>query len=64
MFANKRLKIPLSDRYELFRIDELEKGKRKEGFNLRVFDTNTGSSRSVNNVSEGESFFISLSLAW
>ena len=61
--ANRRLK-PMSDgRYELFRQED-SLGKRSNTFlNLEVLDNYTGHRRPVGNLSGGESFKASLSLA-
>ncbi len=61
--ANRRL-LPMSDgRYELFRQKD-SVGKRSNSFlNLEVLDNFTGHRRPVGNLSGGESFQASLSLA-
>ena len=61
--ANRRL-IPMSDgQYELFRQED-SLGKRSNTFlNLEVLDNYTGQRRPVGNLSGGESFKASLSLA-
>lgn len=61
--ANQRL-LPMSDnRYELFRQTDSEEKKSNTALNLEVFDNFTGHRRSVRNLSGGESFQASLSLA-
>ena len=61
--ANKRL-LPMSDgQYELFRKDDSEDRKSKTILNLEVQDNFTGHRRPVGNLSGGESFKASLSLA-
>lgn len=61
--ANKRL-LPMSDgQYELFRMDDSQDKKSKNILNLQVQDNFTGHRRPVGNLSGGESFKASLSLA-
>lgn len=61
--ANRRL-LPMSDgQYELYRRED-SLGKRSNHFlDLEVLDNNTGHRRPVGNLSGGESFMASLSLA-
>ena len=60
--ANRRL-LPMSDdQFELYRTDPLGK-KSREYLNLGVLDNYTGHRRPVGNLSGGESFKASLSLA-
>lgn len=61
--ANRRL-LPMSDgQFELFRKDDSNDKKSKTILNLEVFDNFTGHRRPVGNLSGGESFKASLSLA-
>ncbi len=61
--ANQRL-IPMSDgQFELFRKENLDSKRSKEILNLEVLDNFTGTRRPVGNLSGGESFKASLSLA-
>lgn len=61
--ANRRL-LPMSDgQYELFRKDDSNDKKSKTILNLEVQDHFTGHRRPVGNLSGGESFKASLSLA-
>lgn len=61
--ANRRL-LPMSDgQYELFRKDDSDDKKSKTILNLEVEDHFTGHRRPVGNLSGGESFKASLSLA-
>lgn len=61
--ANRRL-LPMSDgQYELFRKDDSGDKKSKTILNLEVQDNFTGRRRPVGNLSGGESFKASLSLA-
>ena len=61
--ANRRL-LPMSDgQYELFRKDDSQDKKSKTMLNLEVQDNFTGHRRPVGNLSGGESFKASLSLA-
>ncbi len=61
--ANKRL-VPMSDgQFELCRKQNLDSRKSKEILDLEVLDNFTGTRRPVGNLSGGESFKASLSLA-
>lgn len=61
--ANRRL-LPMSDgQFELFRKDDSNDKKSKTILNLEVLDNFTGHRRPVGNLSGGESFKASLSLA-
>lgn len=61
--ANRRL-LPMSDgQYELYRKDDSSDKKSKTILNLEVQDNFTGHRRPVGNLSGGESFKASLSLA-
>lgn len=61
--ANRRL-LPMSDgQYELYRKDDSNDKKSKTILNLEVQDNFTGHRRPVGNLSGGESFKASLSLA-
>lgn len=61
--ANRRL-LPMSDgQYELFRKDDSNDKRSKTILNLEVQDNFTGHRRPVGNLSGGESFKASLSLA-
>lgn len=61
--ANKRL-MPMSDeQYELRRKEEVTSFSSKEFLDLEVIDYYTGKRRPVSNISGGESFKASLSLA-
>ncbi len=61
--ANRRL-LPMSDgQYELFRKEELSDKKSQSSLDLEVLDNFTGRRRPVGNLSGGESFKASLSLA-
>ncbi len=61
--ANRRL-LPMSDgRYELFRRGDSGEKRSKSILNLSVLDHFTGHARPVGNLSGGESFQASLSLA-
>jgi exonuclease SbcC len=61
--ANHRLGAMSAGRYELERVDELERGERRTGLSLRVIDRHTGESRSPRSLSGGETFYTSLALA-
>lgn len=61
--ANRRL-LPMSDgQYALFRKEELNDKKSQTSLDLEVLDNFTGRRRPVGNLSGGESFKASLSLA-
>lgn len=61
--ANKRL-LPMSDQqYELFRLEDVTSKKSETYLDLEVLDHSTGKKRPVGNLSGGESFKASLSLA-
>lgn len=61
--ANRRL-LPMSDgQFELFRVQEAGNKRSKASLDLEVHDNFTGQRRPVGNLSGGESFKASLSLA-
>ena len=62
-FANQRLEVMTSGRYQLRLSDEGGRGGRQAGLGLRVLDSYTGEEREVNSLSGGETFQASLSLA-
>ncbi len=62
-FANQRLTLMTSGRYQLRLTDEGGHGGRKAGLGLRVLDAYTGEEREVNSLSGGETFQASLALA-
>ena len=62
-FANQRLDLMTSGRYQLRLTDLGGRGGRKAGLALRVFDAHTGEEREVNSLSGGETFQASLALA-
>jgi exonuclease SbcC len=62
-FANQRLEVMTSGRYQLRLSDEGGRGGRQAGLGLRVLDAYTGEEREVNSLSGGETFQASLSLA-
>lgn len=61
--ANLRLKKMTNERYELFRVEEVESIKTKDSLEIEVMDCYTGKKRSVKTLSGGESFKAALSLA-
>lgn len=65
-FANQRLEILSQGRFELFRTGEkiISRGRQSvKGLDLKVFDSYTGAEMFVQNLSGGETFLASLSLA-
>jgi exonuclease SbcC len=60
--ANLRLQQLSSGRYTLLN-DEVIKGNVRDGMKLAVFDQYSGTTRPVENLSGGETFFTSLALA-
>ncbi len=62
-FANQRLALMTSGRYQLRLSDEGGHGGRNAGLGLRVLDAYTGEEREVNSLSGGETFQASLALA-
>ncbi len=62
-YANKRLAFLSQQRYQLFRSEEIVRGNRRAGLDLKVFDSYDGAERSVKHLSGGETFFTSLALA-
>mgnify|MGYP001809705486 FL=1 len=62
-FANQRLTLMTSGRYQLRLTDEGGHGGRKAGLGLRVLDAYTGEEREVSSLSGGETFQASLALA-
>ena len=61
--ANLRLKKMTNERYELFRVEEVESIRTKDSLEIEVMDCYTGKKRSVKTLSGGESFKAALSLA-
>ena len=61
--ANHRLAQIAGGRYQLQVDQDVQKGERRSGLSLRVFDSYTGSSRGTGTLSGGETFYVSLSLA-
>ena len=61
--ASARLSIMSQGRFSLRRLQERSDGRSAGGLELEVFDTHTGTSRPAANLSGGESFLASLSLA-
>lgn len=61
--ANQRLLIMSNGRYELYRIEELSDGRKKNHLDIEVLDYYTGKKRSVKSLSGGESFKAALCLA-
>ncbi|MFM9087578.1 MAG: AAA family ATPase [Cyanobium sp.] len=62
-YANQRLEVMTSGRYQLRLSDEGGRGGRQAGLGLRVLDAYTGEEREVNSLSGGETFQASLALA-
>lgn len=62
-YANQRLTLMTSGRYQLRLTDEGGHGGRKAGLELRVLDAYTGEEREVSSLSGGETFQASLALA-
>ncbi|MFM7653294.1 MAG: AAA family ATPase [Vulcanococcus sp.] len=62
-YANQRLELMTSGRYQLRLSDEGGRGGRNAGLGLRVLDAYTGEEREVNSLSGGETFQASLALA-
>jgi exonuclease SbcC len=62
-YANQRLELMTSSRYQLRLSDEGGRGGRQAGLGLRVLDAYTGEEREVNSLSGGETFQASLALA-
>jgi DNA repair protein SbcC/Rad50 len=62
-FANQRLTLMTSGRYQLRLTDEGGHGGRNAGLGLRVLDAYTGEEREVSSLSGGETFQASLALA-
>ena len=63
LYANQRLDLMTSSRYQLRLTDEGGRGGRNAGLGLRVLDTYTGEEREVSSLSGGETFQASLALA-
>jgi exonuclease SbcC len=62
-YANQRLDMMTSGRYELRLSDGGGRGGRQAGLGLRVLDAFTGEEREVSSLSGGETFQASLALA-
>ena len=62
-WANQRLELMTSGRYQLRLSDEGGRGGRNAGLGLRVLDAYTGEEREVSSLSGGETFQASLALA-
>ena len=62
-YANQRLDLMTSGRYQLRLTDAGGRGGRNAGLNLRVRDAFTGEEREVTSLSGGETFQASLALA-
>ncbi|MCP9931154.1 SMC family ATPase [Cyanobium sp. AMD-g] len=62
-YANQRLALMTSGRYQLRLTDEGGHGGRNAGLGLRVLDAYTGEEREVSSLSGGETFQASLALA-
>jgi exonuclease SbcC len=62
-YANQRLELMTSGRYQLRLSDGGGRGGRQAGLGLRVLDAYTGEEREVSSLSGGETFQASLALA-
>ncbi len=62
-YANQRLELMTSGRYQLRLSEEGGRGGRNAGLGLRVLDAYTGEEREVSSLSGGETFQASLALA-
>ncbi len=62
-YANQRLTLMTSGRYQLQLTDEGGRGGRNAGLGLEVLDAYTGEKREVSSLSGGETFQASLALA-
>jgi len=62
-YANQRLELMSSGRYQLRLTNEGGRGGRNAGLSLRVLDAFTGEEREVSSLSGGETFQASLALA-
>ena len=62
-FANRRLRMMTSDRFELVLSSKMRDGRTSYGLDLDVMDAFTGRMRPANTLSGGETFKASLSLA-
>ncbi|MBW4531279.1 MAG: SMC family ATPase [Aphanothece saxicola GSE-SYN-MK-01-06B] len=62
-YANQRLALMTSGRYQLQLTDEGGRGGRNAGLGLNVLDAYTGETREVSSLSGGETFQASLALA-
>lgn len=62
-YANQRLDLLSNGRYQLERSEGIVDGRKGAGMDLIVFDQYTGTTRPVENLSGGETFFTSLALA-
>jgi exonuclease SbcC len=62
-YANQRLELMTSGRYQLRLSDEGGRGGRNAGLGVRVLDAYTGEEREVSSLSGGETFQASLALA-
>ena len=61
--ANRLLETVYGGRYQIHRTDEASGRTHKKGLELEVYDTIQNQRRSVNTLSGGEKFLVSLSLA-
>lgn len=61
--ANRLLETVYGGRYRLYRTDEASGRTHKKGLELEVYDNDQNQRRSVNTLSGGEKFLVSLSLA-